>query len=1435
MLRRIPQIVTVLSAVFWISFIQAENDVYIPESLEPWVDWVLDDNPHFACPIRATDGVRLNCIWVRETNIEVLRGQTFGAKFELKVHAFAESTLQLPYGQSFKPQNVTLNGQEIALGGGNSAPEVLVPLGSHSIVGDLVWTEETEPRFLEIPRSGIVRLAIDGESVAHPSLRGGGSRLWFSNEIKDTPTTTTTPDSEFVRVFRHFIDDIPQTLTTYIEVTITGNPRTIDFGKVISDEYEISNLSSRWPAILSNDGNLVVQVSPGSNDIQIDARATDQLSSIRYEKISNIWPDLEYWGIQPRHHLRIIRMEGERRTDLSQVNAPRRMRETTGFVLTENDELKLIEEQRGSVQQYSSKFDVSRDIWLNFRGDFYTVADSVRAEVASSHQVASSIPLGEVRVNGNARLIVYDDSSEERHSSIYLKPNDSYLSSIAKVARAEPLPPNTWSVDAESLNARLHLPPGWMMLWSNGVDEVEGSWLSKWGIWDVFIVLLLLCLVWGLGGWKWTAIVAGTVLISYQLDNAPTFGWVVLAAICYALKAIKHVRLNQIATVSFWVVFFVVAAACVFHATISMRNALHPQLAAESPTFEESVATSLARRFTAEDIELMGISDLSDFFRRSQERFNSTAPQMSASFATGDELRAAAKEALSSGVRSSLGSAEEVVTTGSYMPSSDPTALISKSRLGQESGELGTPTTLEPRAYDPTLPIAIQTGPGKPSWHWQTVSLNWDGPVAQDQKMTLVLLGPWFTRLLYIFSALATLFVLTYFLYLKVPGIKNVVKSVLPGTSGIASLVFLAVLFNPQDVHADIPDADLLKELESRLLALPDCLNECAYLEEAKVTLTDGVLTIEMQIHAEDRVAIPLPNENSSWNLVDVRQGANQLPLLRERSRLYTLLDKGVHDIILTANVAGLDQFDIGFELIPGHLVIVTPNWRVEGLIRGQVGDRKLTFYREQSAPMVSPNQTTTNFAPLEITPYVSVLRQIILSYEPTLITRVARVAPYAEEFTVRIPLLPNEQVTTAGMSVEDEHMVVTLRANQGSTVWESKLQVDSTIELSAPSIAERTERWSIVGSDFWSYDYDGVVPIDEGEDHTMFVPRSNEILRVEVQQTQPVPGESITISSVDAFHNVDSESTTTTLGMTILASQPGDIEITLPPEASIESLLFAGEFQSLPSSNVVLLPIQPGNHRYALNWKTDRGVSVVYSPPSASFSQPAVNTSTDVQLPENRWILWLAGSSLGSTVAFWSVLVGVILAAIVVSRIPNFTLSTREAVILAAGASLVDLNLLVVVGIWFLAIWLKARTQEEITRPWLYRVEQLVLCGVTLLALYVLVSTIVTALTNDPNMYIVGSNYANDRFTWFSDEITGAVPTPWILSVPIWVYFVLILVWVMWLVFTLLQWMRAWWESLKTPVLWIPINYRGTFSKLKLGRQKHAPIVESTTESETV
>ena len=41
------------------------------------------------------------------------------------------------------------------------------------------------------------------------------------------------------------------------------------------------------------------------------------------------------------------------------------------------------------------------------------------------------------------------------------------------------------------VNAILHLPPGWSLLNATGVDDVPGTWLRQWDLFDLFIVLII--------------------------------------------------------------------------------------------------------------------------------------------------------------------------------------------------------------------------------------------------------------------------------------------------------------------------------------------------------------------------------------------------------------------------------------------------------------------------------------------------------------------------------------------------------------------------------------------------------------------------------------------------------------------------------------------------------------------------------------------------------------------------------------------------------------------------------------------------------------------------------------------------------------------------------------------------------------------------------
>jgi hypothetical protein len=83
--------------------------------------------------------------------------------------------------------------------------------------------------------------------------------------------------------------------------------------------------------------------------------------------------------------------------------------------------------------------------------------------------------------------------------------------------------------------------------------------------------------------------------------------------------------------------------------------------------------------------------------------------------------------------------------------------------------------------------------------------------------------------------------------------------------SSLLSLCLLVLLLPTTPAHADYPSPELLNELKQRLLKAPDCLPNCAQIPAMHITVTGTVLQLDLQIHTQKTVAIPLPAALKSW------------------------------------------------------------------------------------------------------------------------------------------------------------------------------------------------------------------------------------------------------------------------------------------------------------------------------------------------------------------------------------------------------------------------------------------------------------------------------------------------------------------------------------------------------------------------------------------
>jgi hypothetical protein len=89
------------------------------------------------------------------------------------------------------------------------------------------------------------------------------------------------------------------------------------------------------------------------------------------------------------------------------------------------------------------------------------------------------------------------------------------------------------------------------------------------------------------------------------------------------------------------------------------------------------------------------------------------------------------------------------------------------------------------------------------------------------------------------------------------------------------------------------------------------------------------------------------------------------------------------------------------------------------------------------------------------------------------------------------------------------------------------------------------------------------------------------------------------------------------------------------------------------------------------------------------------VNATTEIMVPESRWILAVGGPPLGPAVLFWSTLVVIVIAAVLLGRTTLAPLGPVQWFLLGIGLTQVDIGAAIVVVGWFLALGWRRRDPD--------------------------------------------------------------------------------------------------------------------------------------------
>ena len=1341
--------------------LSAKESLLPPDELNQWTEWILDEHHEIQCIPLGTKAEKRQCAWPGKLKIDV---NSTSATFEQEWHVYSESWIVLPGNQEHWPVDILVNKVPFSLLERNGDPALRLPIGKHRITGKFNWSQI--PQYLQIAENtALIEVAIAGERKRWPNV-DSKARLY----LKDSITTDINAEKNNrvdVEVFRKLIDGVPVSMETILNLKVSGKPRELQLGRSLLANNEVTRISSPLPARIEDHGDLRIQVRAGNWTVSVHSRFTQNPEQLAMERSSKDWPMQELWSFAAAPSIRGVKLQGAPSIDPSQLNLPNAWKKLPTYLIETDSLVTLQEEYRGDANPSVNQIRNTRTLWLDFDGAEATVKDTLNGVMHQDWRLKThpEMRLGRAAVNGIPQLITRMDESD--NAGVEIRHHNFSLESLSRLEDWHKLSATGWQHDMASLDMNVNLPPGWRLWHAVGSDNVSYSWISRWDLWDLFICFLIVGSTFKLLRTPTALLALLTMILTYHENNAPVWTWIFLILIVSLLRVLPQGMFRSIVnTIGYFVVSCLLIIGLIF-AIQQIRKGIYPQLE-YSHTINASYHQNNWQNESNAPYILQGES--------------LTMPDPSADYGLDNEVDLN----------------EDV---------------IYKSRSGVRKFNKAQ----KAKRYQQN--IQTQTGPGEPTWQWQTARLNWSGPVTSDTQLRFYLTPPWVTRLLMFVQTLllsALIFVLTreLFRHTRPSGTGDQPPRTAPSsnhsvTAALCLICSFVGLGSSEMQAQSFPPEYLLEKWEERLLKKPDCAPYCLALNQVRITVENEKMIVRMRADTSTPLALPIPI-HTTWRIEKLEiNGLENENLMRDGQLQWLPLNKGINDVVLHA-VVNSDTIVVPFAITPHNVEVDAESWDVLGLVDQRVPSKSLQFEKREKST------EKDSLLPASIKPFVKVDRHIVLDQDWTIYTTVRRVAPQTGAVAVNIPLLKGESVvseTSPIIEQNEQHLVaITLATNQHSTSWASALSPVDRIELTGMDNPNFVESWSVETSPFWHIRTSGLTPVKNNQEQIPFIyrwlPWPGEQVTIETDRPIPVPGPTTTVESIALKAKQGARSTQLEATIQIHTSMGSDFRIEAPLGAELERVEIDNvKIPQQEDNGTLTLPINPGQQTATILWSIPKGVAFKTSTPRLSLSTEPNNIQMSLTFPRSRWPLLVSGPDIGPAMLYWGVLLVMLFVAVCLGQIVrrfnlNIPLQTRHWILLMLGMSTVNLLGILPVIAWFFLMDARVRLKQGLTRL-RFNIMQIGLIGISIIAAICLFATIPQSLLSTPNMQVAGNGSHNYFYQWYQDNSEVSLPQGHVYSLPIECYRLAMLAWSLWLAFALLRWARWSWQCFSHKRLW--------------------------------
>lgn len=1316
--------------------------VPMPPDLGAWQSWVLHGHENHRCPWLVPGRA------VDEERICAwpsaleLQVDARGGRFNQRWEVSADSWLPLPGGTEDWPENVTLDGKPAAVVAHGGAPALRASIGAHAISGTFSWARR--PELLSVPASvALIALTVDGARVPLPQRSSSGIVLGAQ--------TVARQDNRIdVRVFRKLDDGLPAFLTTQIRLVVAGEARELRLPQLLPQGFVPTSVDGPLAARLDPDNTLRVQIRPGDFELTVVARGPSPVSEVRVSARPAPWPADEVWSFQAQDRLRVVAVEGVAAVDPVQANVPSGWLQLPAYRMSSTAVLRVSERSRGVSAADANKLRLHRTAWLDFSGAAYTIVDTITGEMRQGWRLQMSAPyaLQSARAQSGDPLLVTAGLGAGS-SGIEVRDSTIAVTAVSRLPRSGgALPATGWHERLTEVSGQLIVGPGYRLLAALGPDAAPQAWLERWRLLDIFAALLIATVAWRVLGLRIAVIALGAIALTHQESGSATWLWLNVLIALALLRAAPQGRLRQWAGAYRLIALALLLFAFVPFAISQARLALYPQLEALMPAeYGAPLAVSIQTQ-TGPELERKAVRP-----REIAERYSTTTAGMVAS----------------APLRQSI-----VVTAARRAP-------------GYEPG------------------VAVQAGPGLPDWRYHVYDYSWNGPVETSATARFLVSPPWMTRLWRLLGVLLSILLLYELTRNDLSKLPQWLHRSRIGALGALLLAgSLGLGFAPPVHAASTPDPALLSELQARLLEPPQCAPDCADILAASASIATERLSVVLNVSAMDAVGVALPGADPNWSpdLVQVDGAAAGWVYRSARGIRYVRVAPGRHVVRLEGSVRGVDTLALTFPLAPHVVDVSAPGWDNAGITGRRLMSGALELARRRIAQEVNASAPRQE----EFPAFVSVDRLFHLAHDWSIDTTLERIAPKSGAFTLTLPLLAQEAISTPGLEVTGNAVTVGLAVGQETLQFNSIIPISDSLELIAANDSTHSEHWRFDVGATWHVDFSGLPAVaPEGNSGVWifeYYPRPGEHLKLAIHRPEGTAGGTVAFDRVQLATSVGKRSSDTTLELSYRSTQGGRQVLHLPPQAQVTAVLSDGAPIGLrPEKGELSLSALPGTHQWSVTWQAPSGAALVTRSPAVALSAPASNLQLTLRLPEDRWVLYAFGAGVGPTILYWGELLLFMVIAWLIGRSRLTPLATRDWLLLGLGLSTFSW---LVFGLFvaFIAVfeWRARRTAP--LDPGRFNLLQVGLAALGLAAVLAVIGAVPGGLLAHPDMRIAGSG-AYGTLAWFIDQSHDELPRTGVLSVSLWWYKLAMLAWALWLSFALTRWIKWAWQVFARDGLW--------------------------------